>query len=216
MRKHTKSRLILPESSEEAQNFTSLPPAPLAFQGDKFLKYFPSLKDQLIAKAPPDIKVVKGGVERTCCLIIVIQLLVAAAYGYFGWVGYQSCKEVRYLSLAEAELCENIKISMNTEYYLDDSGYWVNSRESRGGGSTTTTLGMTLRCNSTKFERKIAALHAKALMISVRSFSRATAARHIRERALLFCRLLRFIVFLYGPSPHSPRPRFTFRPLLFS
>jgi len=45
----------------------------------------------------------------------------------FGYSGYEACTNVRYLSLSigpTAGLCSPVQISMNDEYYLDDSGYW--------------------------------------------------------------------------------------------
>ena len=100
--------------------------------GKAMLRLVPGLKERLHDKAPPDIKVVKGGVERTCFLIVIIQLLVGAAYAYTLYFGFVGCKGIRYLSLVQVPVvCNDIKLSINDQYYLDDQGFWVRAIRAR-------------------------------------------------------------------------------------
>jgi hypothetical protein len=81
------------------------------------------------AIAPEQIKEVEGGVERACCLIILIQLLLAASYAYFGFTAYETCRDVRYLSIGMSPTCVEVRKSINDVFRLDDSGFWDSKYE---------------------------------------------------------------------------------------
>jgi hypothetical protein len=82
------------------------------------------------SKAPPEVTGVKGGIERTCGLLVIMQLLIAAAYVYFFNGGYSASEQMRFLSLTAAGgVCENVLIGMSDVYQLDDAGYWDTSYE---------------------------------------------------------------------------------------
>jgi len=88
------------------------------------------IKGALESKAPPAVTGVKGGVERTCGLFVIMQLTIVAAYVYFFVVGYFASSKMRFLSLtADGGVCENVLIGISDVYQLDDDGYWDTSYE---------------------------------------------------------------------------------------
>ena len=118
------------------REFTAVPdpdyPSPTDYfyhSGRFALSYVPSLKRFLENSAPPEVSLVKGGVERTCCLLLLVQLFVMGTYVYTFISGYTSCRAIRYLSLVENNLCSDIKLSMNDQYSLDDNGFWDTTYE---------------------------------------------------------------------------------------
>jgi uncharacterized membrane protein len=76
-----------------------------------------------------------GAVERACCFIIVCQVLLVASYCWFAQDSYIRCVEQTYLNLAKKyspdgkSLCDEVPITMNDVYMIDDSGYWDTSFE---------------------------------------------------------------------------------------
>jgi hypothetical protein len=108
------------------------PEAPLACDifyhvGNVVCKVTPGvIRDAITEKAPPEVSGVKGGVERTCGLLVLLHILTAMSYLYFLLEGYAASSAVQYLSLStKGGVCEPVLMAISDVYSLDDSGYWV-------------------------------------------------------------------------------------------
>ena len=71
-----------------------------------------------------------GGVEKTFCFLLLLQLVLLATFGYVFATTFVSCLETTYLSLDEdSGECSLVPIQISGSYYLDDNGFWGSSKQ---------------------------------------------------------------------------------------
>ena len=76
--------------------------------------------------APEDITKVDGGLEKTCCLLVFLQVAIVVSFILWALVAYQTCISKHYLALTEEDgtKCDSVSIAISDEYQLDDHGFW--------------------------------------------------------------------------------------------
>ncbi len=109
-----------------------------------------TVRKKIVSLTPESIRDIKGGPERACCLIIVVQLILLALYvctsnfittwlllfllkkylyvlavADFFKTGLFRCGRLRYLSLRKTQgLCTEIMVPLNGDHFLDDNGFF--------------------------------------------------------------------------------------------
>jgi hypothetical protein len=100
--------------------------------GDALLQRLPDRAHDFFEKACPEaISNVDGGVEKTFCLMALLQVSLVVAFITTFAQNIESCLSATYLSLDGFgnDLCDHVKVQISDSYYLDDTGFWSSYKE---------------------------------------------------------------------------------------
>jgi len=86
-----------------------------------------AVRAQMMDFAPSQLSDIPGGVERSCCCVAILQVILLIVYLVYFSNSFTVCQRTTYVSLSNEAYCSPVKITMNDVYEIDTNGFWSTS-----------------------------------------------------------------------------------------